>query len=93
MRSVWGMTTRQTVIGVKGPEHAITYDEAVALHTINAARLCGGEHLRGTLTPGRFADLTVWDQDPAHCPGDALRDLNPTHTFVGGLLITPADAR
>lgn len=21
------MTTRQTVIGVKGPEHAITYDE------------------------------------------------------------------
>ncbi|MGW5480744.1 amidohydrolase family protein [Streptomyces sp. NPDC004008] len=27
MRSVWGMTTRQTVIGVKGPEHAITYDE------------------------------------------------------------------
>ncbi len=29
MRSVWGMTTRHTVIGVKGPEHAITYDEAL----------------------------------------------------------------
>ena len=29
MRSVWGMTTRQTVIGVKGSEHAIGYEEAV----------------------------------------------------------------
>src|SRR6185437_5364763 len=26
MRSVWGLTTRQTVIGVQGSEHAITYD-------------------------------------------------------------------
>jgi predicted amidohydrolase YtcJ len=84
MRSVWGMTTRQTVIGVKGLEHAITYDEAVALHTVNAARLTGEEHLRGTLTPGRLADLTVWDQDPARCTGDALRDLKPTHTLLGG---------
>ncbi|MFG2368563.1 amidohydrolase [Streptomyces mirabilis] len=93
MRSVWGMTTRQTVIGVKGPEHAITYQEALALHTTNAARLCGDQSLRGTLTPGRLADLTVWDQDPAHCPSDALRDLNPTHTIVGGLVVTRADAR
>ncbi|QHA08641.1 amidohydrolase family protein [Streptomyces broussonetiae] len=91
MRSVWGMTTRQTVIGVKGPEHAITYDEALALHTTRAVRLLGEEHLRGTLTPGRLADLTVWDRDPAHCTGDALRDLTPTHTFVGGRGVAPAD--
>ncbi|MDH6220334.1 amidohydrolase [Streptomyces pseudovenezuelae] len=89
MRSVWGMTTRQTVIGVQGPEHAVTYDEALTLHTTQAARLLGEEHLRGTLTPGRLADLTLWDQDPAHSPGDTLRDLNPTHTFVGGRLVTP----
>ncbi|MFI1766597.1 amidohydrolase [Streptomyces sp. NPDC020800] len=93
MRSVWGMTTRQTVIGVKGPEHAISYAEALALHTTQAARLNGEEHLRGTLAPGRFADLTVWDRDPAHCPGDTLRDLTPTHTFVGGLLVTPSGGR
>lgn len=93
MRSVWGMTTRQTVIGVKGPEHAITYDEALTLHTANAARLLGEENLRATLTAGRLADLTIWDQDPAHCPSDTLRDLNPTHTIIGGLVVTPADAR
>jgi predicted amidohydrolase YtcJ len=93
MRSVWGMTTRQTVIGTKGPEHAITYDEPLTLHTIQAACLCGEEDLRGTLIPGRLADLTVWDQDPAHCAGEALRDLNPPHTFVDSLLVTSTGAR
>jgi predicted amidohydrolase YtcJ len=92
MRSVWGMTTRQTVIGVQGPEHAITYDEAVTLHTISAARLNREEHLRGCLTPGRLADLTIWDQDPAQATSDALRDLNPTHTFLGGSLVTSQHA-
>lgn len=93
MRSVWGLTTRQTVIGVQGPEHAITYDEAVALHTTLAARLHGEEHVRGTLTPGRLADLTVWDQDPARCPSDALGDLNPTHTLVGGRFVHSPESR
>ncbi|GAB3990456.1 amidohydrolase [Actinoallomurus acanthiterrae] len=88
MRSVWGMTTRQTVIGVQGPEHAITFDEAVALHTTRAARLLGEGDQRGFLAPGRLADLTVWGREPADCPSDVLRDLNPTHTFLGGSLVS-----
>jgi predicted amidohydrolase YtcJ len=92
MRSVWGMTTRQTVAGIQGPEHAITCAEALALHTTRAAHLLGEDHLRGTLTPGRLADLTIWDRDPARCPSEDLRDLNPTHTLVGGSFVhSPAD--
>ncbi|MEV5576784.1 amidohydrolase [Spirillospora sp. NPDC052269] len=87
MRSVWGMMTRQTVIGVQGPEHAITYGEAVALHTTCAARLLGEHDLRGMLSPGRLADLTIWDRDPGRCPADDLRDLVPTHTIVGGAVV------
>jgi predicted amidohydrolase YtcJ len=90
MRSVWGMITRQSVIGVQGPEHAITYDEAVSLHTTAAARLVGEHRLRGMLSPGRLADFTVWDRDPGRCPVDELRDLNPTHTYIGGVgVVTP----
>uniref|UniRef100_A0AAU2VF26 Amidohydrolase family protein n=1 Tax=Streptomyces sp. NBC_00003 TaxID=2903608 RepID=A0AAU2VF26_9ACTN len=84
MRSVWGMVTRQTVTGVRGPEHAITRAEAMVLHTVNAARLTGESALRGTLNPGRLADLTLWPTDPTACPTDQLRDLNPTHTLLGG---------
>jgi predicted amidohydrolase YtcJ len=91
MRSVWGMTTRQTVIGGQGPEHAVSYDEAVAMHTTLATRLVGEDSLRGRLTPGRLADLTIWDRDPARCPSADLRDLNPTHTLIGGRLVHRPD--
>ena len=39
------------------------------------------------------SERVVWEQDPAQCTGDALRDLRPTHTFVGGLLVTPTGTR
>jgi predicted amidohydrolase YtcJ len=87
MRSIWGMITRETVIGVQGPEHAISYAEAIALHTVQAARLNREEDLRGTLTPGRLADFTVWAQDPAECPIESLAELDPTHTLLGGRLV------
>ncbi|MGF6885128.1 putative amidohydrolase YtcJ [Nocardia sp. GAS34] len=91
MRSVWGMMTRETVIGVQGPHHSITYDEAVALHTTNAARLMREENLRGTVSPGRLADLTIWDRDPAAGPAESLRDLQPSHTILGGHLVHSPD--
>lgn len=97
MQSVWGLTTRGTVIGVQGPHHAITYSEALMLHTTAGAQLTDESHLRGVLAPGRFADLTIWQQDPADCPPDELRDLRPTSTIIGGRIIhdesrrTPVD--
>ena len=87
MRSVWGMVTRQTVTGVRGPRHAISREEALALHTTNAARLLGETDLRGALTPGRLADLTLWPTDPTTCDIDQLRDLAPTHTLLGGRVV------
>jgi hypothetical protein len=87
MRSVWGLTTRQTVAGVLGAEHAITRAEAVALHTTRAAEFLGEADLRGSVSAGRLADLTVWPVDPLTCPSDRLRDLLPSHTVLGGRLV------
>lgn len=85
MRSIWGMTSRQTVTGVKGFEHAITPTESVALHTTLAAKMLSESNVRGCLTPGRFADITVWPIDPLTV-GDVqyLRDLSPLYTILGG---------
>ncbi|MFE5586832.1 amidohydrolase family protein [Kitasatospora sp. NPDC056531] len=89
---MWGMTTRETVIGVQDPQHAIAYHEAVAPHTTNAARLLGEEHPRGTLAPGRLADLTVCERDPAVCPAEGLRDLDPTHTLDSQVAVSPCSS-
>jgi len=45
------------------------------------------EHLHGCLAPGRLADLTIWEKDPALLPGAALGSLNPTHTILGGAVV------
>ncbi|MFF2660497.1 amidohydrolase [Kitasatospora sp. NPDC058032] len=84
MLSVWGMTTRATVAGVLGAEHAIERAEAIALHTVAAARLTGESAERGSLRPGTLADLTLWPADPLSCPVDELRALLPERTVVGG---------
>lgn len=87
MHSIWDMATRETVAGVRGPEHAITIGEAVALHTTSAARLLGETSTRGMLTPGRFADLTVWPRDPLEAGSLVnLGELLPSHTMVGGII-------
>lgn len=87
MQSVWGLTTRETVTGVRGPEHAITVKEAIALHTTNAATLLNESAVRGALTVGRFADFTIWDRDPTTTAADKLHGLQPTHTIIGGRLV------
>ncbi|WP_282692249.1 amidohydrolase [Streptomyces sp. CC208A] len=93
MTSVWGMTTRQTVAGARGPEHAIRRDEAVALHTSHAARLLGEYDDRGGLAPGKLADLTLWPTDPMTCPVEELAALRPTLTVVGGRTVHDSRGR
>ncbi|MGF1429008.1 amidohydrolase [Kitasatospora sp. LaBMicrA B282] len=90
MTSVWGMTTRQTVAGVRGARHAITRAEAIALHTGNAARLLGETDRRGALAPGLLADLTVWPADPLSCPEKQLAELLPELTLLGGRAVHDA---
>ncbi|MDA3624612.1 amidohydrolase [Saccharopolyspora sp. WRP15-2] len=87
--SLYGLTTRQTVDGVRGPEHAITREEAIALHTTAAARLTGESDLRGQLAPGRLADLTIWPEDPCTAAEEELDGLRPSHTILGGAVVNP----
>lgn len=87
MRSVWGLVTRRTVVGVLGPEHAVSRAEAVSLHTTAATRFLGEADLRGSIVPGRLADLTVWPADPMTCDVEQLRDLLPSRTVLGGATV------
>ncbi|KFH63769.1 hypothetical protein MVEG_10462 [Podila verticillata NRRL 6337] len=87
MLSVWGMTTRQTVIGVLGPEHAISVQESITLHTTQAAKLTKEQDIRGCILPGRYADLTVWSRDPLAIDVSELQELQPRYTIIGGKVI------
>jgi predicted amidohydrolase YtcJ len=66
------------------PEQAVTVEEALRAATVAPAWLEGQERRRGTLAPGRLADLVVLDRDPLDCRPEELRELRVLATMVGG---------
>src|SRR5215208_5833910 len=61
------------------PEQAVTLEEALRATTVTPAWLAGDEKRRGTLMPGKLADLVVLDRDPYED-----LDAQVVATMVGG---------
>jgi predicted amidohydrolase YtcJ len=86
--SMWWMTTRQVLKGyVLGKEHAITAKEALQLYTINNARILGVEKERGSIEPGKLADIAVLSHDILSVPADTIRDTKVHLTVIGGRIV------
>ena len=66
------------------PEEAVTVEQALHATTVAPAWLSGDERHRGTLLPGRLADLVVLDRDPVACEPDELPSVEVVATMVGG---------
>jgi predicted amidohydrolase YtcJ len=72
---------------VHRPEEALTREQAVRLYTINNAYLHHEENEKGSLEPGKLADLIVIDRDVLTCPVDDIRDTKVLLTIVGGKVV------
>lgn len=68
-------------------EQLITREEALRLYTINNARLMFEERNKGSLEPGKLADLIVIDRDYLTCPLDEVREIQVEQTWLGGRLV------
>jgi predicted amidohydrolase YtcJ len=79
-------------VGIQGPEYAIDQYTAVQLYTVAGARLNGESQRRGTLEPGKLADLVAFRSNPITCPIDDLPELSPVFTMVGGRAVYDPEA-
>jgi predicted amidohydrolase YtcJ len=80
--------TRLTQTGQRmGPEQAVTIDEALRMFTINGAYASFEERLKGSITPGKLADLAVLDRDPHSVDPEDLPSLNVEMTVVDGRIV------
>jgi predicted amidohydrolase YtcJ len=66
------------------PEQAVTVAEALEATCVAPARLAGDEDRRGTLSPGKLADVVVLDRDPLDCPPEELAEIEVVATMLGG---------
>jgi hypothetical protein len=66
------------------PEQKMTRDQALRSYTAHAAYAAFEEDLKGTLAPGKLADVVVLSQDLLTVPDDKLLDTRVVTTIVGG---------
>lgn len=82
---------RVTPNGVRiGPDQELTVEEALAAHTINAARALHLEDRIGSIEVGKLADFAVLDGDPLATPAEAIRGIPIWMTVVGGEVLHSA---
>ena len=80
--------TRDTISGgVIGPDQKITRQEALKAQTINNAYTTFEEKTKGSIEPGKFADLVVLEQDIMTVPEKSIESMKVLATMVGGKIV------
>ncbi len=77
--------TRATMDGdVCGPDERVDLTTAIRMHTINGAYASFEEGIKGSIEPGKLADLVLLAEDIARVPAEKIRDIGVAMTVVGG---------
>jgi len=85
MMALQSMVTRTALDGrVWGPRQKITIEEALRVCTLNGAYASFEEHEKGSLEPGKLADLVVLGRNPLTEDPSSLITIPVERTMVGG---------
>lgn len=69
------------------PEQRMRREEALKAATLDAAWAAREEQLKGSLTVGKLADLTVLSKDILRVPDEEIRSAVVLYTIVGGKVV------
>ena len=95
MLGIYAAVTRQTLDGEPAagwfPEERVDVETALAAYTVNTAWAAGEEEIKGSLTPGKLADLVILDRDPFSIPPAELKEVRVLMTMIDGRVFYEAD--
>ena len=88
---IYAAATRRTLDGKNPggwvPEQKITVEEAVRAYTVGSAYAEFAENAKGTITPGKLADLVILSQDIFKIDPAAIENVRVTMTITGGRVV------
>jgi predicted amidohydrolase YtcJ len=85
MMALQSSVTRTDIRGtVWGPKQKVTVEEAIRVGTLHGAYASFEENEKGSLTPGKLADLVVLGRDPLREDPSTLITIPIERTMVGG---------
>ena len=88
--AIYACVTRNSDQGLFEPEEAVTVTEALKMWTIWAAKSMGEADVKGTIEPGKYADMTVLSDDIFTMPKEDLKNVKTLKTIVGGKVVYEA---
>ena len=94
MLTVYAAVTRATLDGKNPngwfPEQKLTVAEAVEAYTMGSAYAEFQEHEKGSITPGKLADMVLLSDDIFSIDPAKIRDVKVLETIVGGKVVWTA---
>jgi predicted amidohydrolase YtcJ len=91
LMAIQSMVTRKDFQGrVWGPNQRITVPQALRICTVNGAWASMEEAIKGSLAPGKLADLVMLGADPHATPPDEIKHIPVLRTMVGGKFVYEA---
>lgn len=88
---LWGMwcaVNRKTRGGADiGPDERLTPLEALRAYTINGAYASFEETIKGSIEPGKLADMVVLSENPLTIDPHHIRDIEVLKTVIGGEVV------
>ena len=85
---IYHFVSRDTISGgVLGVDQKITRREALQVETINNAYLTFEERIKGSIEPGKLADLVVLPEDILTVPEKRIEQMQVAMTMVGGTVV------
>jgi hypothetical protein len=96
MLTLYAATTRATLDGKNPngwfPEQKLTIKEAIEAYTMGSAYAEFQDNKKGSITPGKLADMVLLSDDVLVIDPVKIRDVKVLKTWVGGKLTYDADA-
>ena len=88
MVGLYAAVTRKGMSGqVYGPDEIITIEEAIRAYTLTGAYLNFEEDVKGSLEPGKFADMIVLSDDVLTIDPKHIMDIEVEQTYINGKLV------
>ncbi len=88
---IYAAVTRRTLDGMNPggwvPEEKVSIEEAVRAYTVNGAWVQFAEAVKGTVEPGKLADLVVLDRDIFTVPPEEIAGARVRMTIFDGRII------
>ena len=85
---IYAAVARKSETGkIVGEGEKISPMNALRMYTIHAARASYEEDFKGSITPGKLADLTVLNGDPCTAPPDEIKDMQIEMTILNGEVV------